>query len=70
MTNPVGLTSREMEVLHLVAEGLRNADIAGRLVLSPRTVDHHVSSVLNKLGVRSRAAAGRAALALGVIAPV
>jgi len=50
-----------VEILQLLAEGLRNAEIAGRLNVSPKTVDHHVSSVLAKLGVRTRGEAARAA---------
>ena len=62
--NPLGLTRREQEVLELLCEGRTNASIATKLVISPKTVDHHVSSVLAKLGVSKRtevAAAKRAA---------
>jgi DNA-binding CsgD family transcriptional regulator/tetratricopeptide (TPR) repeat protein len=52
-----GLTSRELDVLPLLSEGLRNKEIAAHLVLSERTVHHHVSEILRKLGVHSRGAA-------------
>ncbi len=58
-----GLTPRETEVLELIVMGATNAEIARRLVISPKTVDHHVSAVLGKLGVTSRREAGAAALA-------
>jgi DNA-binding CsgD family transcriptional regulator len=56
-SHPAGLTRREAEVLALLRDGLTNSDIAGRLFLSSRTVDHHVSSILAKLGVSTRAEA-------------
>jgi DNA-binding CsgD family transcriptional regulator len=64
--NPAGLTNRELEVLALLAQGLRNIDIAKRLVVSPKTVDHHVSAILRKLGVPNRAAAAEEAVRLGL----
>jgi DNA-binding CsgD family transcriptional regulator len=65
--NPAGLTARELEVLGLVAEGLRNAQIAQRLVVSEKTVGHHVSAVLRKLDVSTRGEAGAKALRLGLV---
>jgi DNA-binding CsgD family transcriptional regulator len=55
--NSLGLTRREAEILALLSEGLRNAAIAKRLFVSTKTVDHHVSAILAKLGVPSRAEA-------------
>ncbi|GAA3342889.1 AAA family ATPase [Amorphoplanes nipponensis] len=65
--HPSGLTARQREVLTLLAEGLSNADIAVRLTLSAKTVDHHVSAVLGKLGVPSRGQAAAAARRLGLL---
>ena len=59
-----GLTAREIEVLHLVADGLSNAEIAERLVLSERTVHAHLRSIFDKLDVNSRTAAAHAAASL------
>jgi DNA-binding CsgD family transcriptional regulator len=56
-SNPHGLTKREAEILELLVEGLRNSAIAQRLFVSTKTVDHHVSAILTKLGVPSRAEA-------------
>ncbi|HEU5267984.1 MAG TPA: LuxR C-terminal-related transcriptional regulator [Jatrophihabitans sp.] len=64
--NPAGLTSREVEVLHLLAAGLTNAEIAAKLFIADKTVEHHVSHVLGKLGVASRRDAARAASGLGL----
>jgi DNA-binding NarL/FixJ family response regulator len=64
---PAGLTSREVDVLRLVALGLSDADVAGRLVLSVRTVNAHLRSIYRKLGVSSRAAAGEFAQENGLL---
>jgi DNA-binding CsgD family transcriptional regulator len=55
--HPQGLTRREAEILTLLSDGLRNSVIARRLFVSTKTIDHHVSSILTKLGVQSRAEA-------------
>jgi DNA-binding CsgD family transcriptional regulator/tetratricopeptide (TPR) repeat protein len=65
--NPAGLTARQLEVLALVAQGLSNPEIAQRLYLSPKTVEHHVAAMLDKLGVRSRRDVASAARRLGVL---
>jgi DNA-binding CsgD family transcriptional regulator/tetratricopeptide (TPR) repeat protein len=64
--NAAGLTVRELEVLALVAQDLSNAAIAKRLYLSAKTVDHHASAILSKLGIASRREAAEAAHKLGI----
>ena len=61
------LTRRELEVVRLIAAGLTNADIAERLVVSEHTVHRHVSNILGKLGVPSRAAAASLAARRGLL---
>jgi DNA-binding CsgD family transcriptional regulator len=66
VANPAGLTTRELQVLELLTQGLSNADIARKLVRSEKTVDHHVLAALDKLAVRSRSeAAPRPRIAWG-----
>jgi DNA-binding CsgD family transcriptional regulator len=67
--NPAGLTSREIQVLTLLVRGHTNTELANRLHVSIRTVDHHVSSILEKLDVRSRTEAVAAAFGLGIVKP-
>ncbi len=61
-TYPDGLTAREVEILRLLATGLTGVEIAERLVISPRTVSTHISSIYNKIGVSTRSAATRYAI--------
>src|SRR5215470_13880758 len=67
--SPAGLTAREAEVLQLLTEGLSNAEVAERLFLSEKTVGHHVSAVLRKLGEPTRSRAVARALRIGIIQP-
>lgn len=62
------LTTREVEVLGLVTLGLTNAQIAEHLCVSRRTIDQHLASIYNRLGVSSRAAATRLAMLSGLCA--
>lgn len=65
--NPAGLTAREVQVLRRLVQGHTNAELAHRLHISAKTVDHHVSSILEKLDVRSRTEAAAAAFGLGLV---
>jgi len=61
-TYPAGLTAREVEVLRLVAQGFTNTQVAAQLVVSPRTVNFHLTSIYSKIGISSRNAATRYAI--------
>ena len=65
--NPAGLTNRQVEVLVCMADGLSNAEIADRLFISAKTVDHHVSAILGKLDAHTRAEAVALALQSGYL---
>ncbi|MFG1929860.1 ATP-binding protein [Mycobacterium sp. NPDC048908] len=67
LANPAGLTTRQAEVLRLLDDGLTNAELAERLYLSVKTVDHHVSAILTKLDVSKRRDAVRRARELGLL---
>jgi DNA-binding NarL/FixJ family response regulator len=67
-SNPFGLTVRELEILRCLATGLTNGGIGAKLHVSPKTVDHHVSSVLAKMGAASRGEAARIARAEHLVA--
>jgi DNA-binding CsgD family transcriptional regulator len=66
-TNPAQLTNRELDVLHLLQKGIQNKEIAGTLFISPKTADHHISNILFKLEVKSRAMAVAEAVRLGIL---
>jgi len=65
--NPAGLTSREIQVLTLLVRGHTNSELANRLHVAAKTVEHHVSSILEKLEVHSRTEAVAAAFGLGIV---
>ena len=65
--NVANLTEREMDILMLLKESLQNKEIGERLFISPKTVDHHISSILFKLDVNSRSKAVQEALQLEII---
>jgi DNA-binding CsgD family transcriptional regulator len=65
--NPAQLTNRELDVLQLLQKGNQNKEIAGTLFISPKTADHHISSILFKLDVNSRAKAITEAVRLGIL---
>jgi DNA-binding CsgD family transcriptional regulator len=64
---PGGLTAREIEVLRLLDSGLTNAELAQKLYISAKTVDHHVSAIISKLNVRNRREAVRAGRELNLV---
>jgi len=66
-TNPAQLTNRELDVLQLLQKGIQNKEIAGALFISPKTADHHISSILFKLDVNSRSKAVTEAVRLGIL---
>ena len=65
--NPARLTNRELDVLQLLQKGNQNKEIAGTLFISPKTADHHISSILFKLDVKTRSKAVTEAVRLGIL---
>jgi DNA-binding CsgD family transcriptional regulator len=69
LASPGGLSEREVDVLRLAARGLTARQIADRLFISPKTTDHHIQHIYNKIGVSTRAAAALWAIQNGVVGP-
>jgi len=67
LNNPAQLTTRQIDILTLLRDGLHNKEIADKLFISPKTVDHHISAILSKLEVNSRAKAVLEAQKLGIL---
>lgn len=67
LSNSAELTQREIDIVELLKDGLQNKEIADKLYISPKTVDHHISSILFKLDVNSRTKAAPEAIRLGII---
>jgi DNA-binding NarL/FixJ family response regulator len=67
LNNPGQLTDRQIDILTLLRKGLQNKEIADKLFISPKTVDHHISAILSKLDVSSRAKAVLEAQKLGIL---
>ena len=66
-SNPAQLTNRELDVLQLLQKGNQNKEIAAMLFISPKTADHHISSILYKLEVNTRVKAIAEAVRLGIL---
>ena len=66
-TNPAQLTNRELDVLQLLQKGNQNKEIAGTLFISPKTAEHHISSILFKLDAKTRSKAIAEAVRLGIL---
>ena len=66
-SNPAQLTNRELDVLNLLQKGIQNKEIAAELFISTKTADHHISSILFKLDVKSRSKAVVEAVRLGIL---
>lgn len=69
VSRPAGLTEREVDVLALIARGRTNKEVASALVISPKTVGHHIEHIYTKAGVTTRAGATLFAMEHGLLSP-